>query len=147
MRHRVLPLFLSIFGIIVITYVAFSVIPVNATTVGFAYLLYVLAIASTWGFFEASISSVAATLAFNFFFLPPTLTLTIADPQNWVALFSFLATSLIASQLSTKARRRELDAVERRRDLERLYSFGRSILLIESEESFPKQLTRKLAEA
>jgi len=147
MRRRLLPLFLSIFGIGLITYVALGLTPVNATTVGFAYLLYVLSIATTWGFFEASVASVAATLAFNFFFLPPTGTLTIADPQNWVALFSFLATSLIASRLSTKARRRELDAVERRRDVERLYSFGRSILLIDGTEPFPKQLSRKLAEA
>src|SRR4030095_13930090 len=138
---------LSIFGVAAITYVAFRLIPVNATTVGFAYLLYVLGIASTWGFLEASVASVAATVVFNFFFLPPTGTLTIADPQNWVALLSFLATSLIASQLSTKARRRELDAVERRRDVERLYSFGRSILLIDSTDPFPKQRTRKLAEA
>jgi two-component system, OmpR family, sensor histidine kinase KdpD len=147
MRQRVLPLFLSIFGIVAITYAAFQLIPVNATTVGFAYLLCVLVIASTFGFLEASVASVAATIVFNFFFLPPTGTLTIADPQNWVALLSFLATSLIASQLSTKARRRELDAVERRRDVERLYSFGRSILLIDSTEPFPKQLSRKLAEA
>ena len=46
MRQRVLPLFLSIFGIVAITYVAFSLIPVNATTVGFAYLVLVLLIAS-----------------------------------------------------------------------------------------------------
>jgi two-component system sensor histidine kinase KdpD len=135
MRQRVLPLLSMSIG--VITYVCLGFISVNATTVGFAYLLYVLSIASTWGFFEAAVSSVAATLLLNYFFLPPTGTLTIADPQNWVALFSFLATSLIASQLSTKARRRELDAVERRRDVERLYSFAGRVL-IDGTDPFPK---------
>jgi two-component system sensor histidine kinase KdpD len=110
-------------------------------------LLYVLVIASAWGFIEASISSVAATLAFNFFFLPPVRTFTIADPENWVALFAFLVTSLIASRLSTAARRRTLDAVQRQQDLERLYTFGRAILLIDNSEPFAKQLTRRLAEA
>src|SRR5215475_14366698 len=147
MRQRVLPLFLSIFGIVAITYVTFRLIPVNATTVGFAYLLYVLVIASTWGFLEASVSSVAATLAFNFFFLPPVGTLTIADPENWVAFFAFLATSLIASRLSTAAKRRAQDAVQRQQDLERLYTFGRAILLIDASEPFAKQLCTKLAEA
>src|SRR5262245_5670430 len=118
MSQRVLRLFISVAGVAFITFIAVQWIPVNATTVGFAYLLYVLVIASTWGFLEALVSSIAATLCFNFFFLPPVGTFTIADPQNWVALFSFWATSLIASRLSTKARRRELDAVERRQDLE-----------------------------
>ncbi len=97
-------------------------------------------------FIEALLASIAATLAFNFFFLPPIGRLTIADPQNWVALFSFLATSLIASRLSAEAKRRTLDALERKQDIERLYSFSRAILLIDTSEAFPKQLARKLAE-
>jgi two-component system sensor histidine kinase KdpD len=136
----------SIAGVGIITWVASSVIPVNATTVGFVYLLFVLIVASTWGFPEAALCSIAATLSFNFFFLEPRLTFTIADPQNWIALFSFLATSLLASRLSTKARRRALDAIERQQDLERLYTFGRAILLIEDSEAFARQLARRLAE-
>jgi two-component system, OmpR family, sensor histidine kinase KdpD len=144
--RRALKALASTVGVIIITWVAYAVIPVNATTVGFAYLLYVLIIASTWGFLEASISSIAATLAFNFFFLPPVGTFTVADPQNWVALFAFLVTSLIASQLSTAARRRAFEAVGRQQDLERLYTFGRAILLIDNSEPFAKQLIRRLAE-
>src|SRR5215813_1874767 len=146
MKARVLRLLLSVAGVAIVTFIAVSVIPVNATTAGFAYLLYVLLIASMWGFLEASISSVAATLVFNFFFLPPIGTFTIADPQNCVALFSFLATSLIASRLSTAAKRRALEAVARQQDLERLYTFGRAILLIDANEPFEKQLCTKLAD-
>jgi two-component system sensor histidine kinase KdpD len=126
--------------------VAYRVIAVNATTVGFAYLLLVLIIASTWGFLEASVSSVLATLLFNYYFFPPVGTFTIEDPRNWVALFSFLATSLIASRLSTKARLRALEALDRQQDVERLYTFSRAILLIGTDEPFPKQLIRKLAD-
>src|SRR5215475_9833773 len=133
-------------GVAIITYIATSVIPVNATTAGFAYLLFVLVIASTWGFLEASLSSIASTLVFNFFFLPPIGTFTIADPQNWVVLFSFLVTSMIASQLSTKAKRRALDAVQRQQDLERLYTFGRAILLASDHEPFAKQLATQLSD-
>ena len=133
-------------GVAAITWIAYAVVSVNSTTAGFAYLLFVLVIASTWGFFEAALSSVLATLTFNFFFFEPRLTFTIDDPQNWVALFAFLATSLIASRLSTKARRRELDAIERQRYLEQLYTFGRAILLIQGGDSFARQLALKLAE-
>jgi two-component system sensor histidine kinase KdpD len=147
MRERLLRLVVSVAGVALVTFIAFSVIPVNATTAGFAYLLYVLVIASIWGFLEAAVSSIAATLVFNFFFFPPIGTFTIADPQNWVALFTFLITSLIASRLSTAAKQRALDAVARQQDLERLYTFGRAILLIDSNEPFAKQLCTKLAEA
>jgi two-component system, OmpR family, sensor histidine kinase KdpD len=130
----------------VLTVAARFVFLVNATTVGFAYLLLVLIVASTWGFLEASILSIAATLAFNFFFFPPVGTFSIAETENWVALITFLTTSLIASRLSTKAKRRALDAVERQQDIERLYTFSRAILLIDNSDSFPLQLVRKLAE-
>jgi two-component system, OmpR family, sensor histidine kinase KdpD len=146
MKVRGLRLVVSILGVAVLTFLASRVIPVNATTAGFAYLLYVLIVASVWGFMEAAVSSVAATLTFNFFFLPPVGTLTIADPQNWIALFTFLVTSLIASRLSTAAKDRAADAIARQQDLERLYTLGRAILLIDAREPFAKELCRKVAE-
>jgi two-component system sensor histidine kinase KdpD len=133
-------------GVGMVTFVACRFIPVNSTTVGFAYLLLVLVVAATWGFVESVVCAIAATVGFNFFFLPPVGTLTISDPQNWVALFSFLATALIASRLSARARQRALEAIEHRRDVERLYTFSRAILLIGEGEPFPRQLARKLAE-
>jgi len=136
----------SLVGVALITLAGYSWVPVNATTIGFAYLLLVLIVASLWGFVEAALASIAATLTYNFFFLPPVGRFTIADPQNWVALFSFLTTALIASRLSVEAKRRALDAVARQKDLERLYTFSRAILLIDNTEPFPKQLARKLAE-
>ena len=139
-------LLISAGGVAIVTLVAHRVIPGNTTTVGFAYLLFVLVVASTWGFVEASFASILATLTYNFFFLPPVGQFTIADPQNWVALFTFLATSLIASRLSDQAKHRAMDAVARQQDLERLYTFSRAILLIEGTRTFPKQLAQKLAE-
>lgn len=142
----VLRLLLSVAGVAIVTATAFYAIPHNPTTVGFAYLLLVLVIASTWGLAEATLTSIAATLTFNFFFLPPVGRFTIADPQNWVALFSFLATALITSRLSARVKRQALDAVERQRDIERLYTFSRAILLSDPVEPVAKQLARKLAE-
>src|SRR5258706_5309522 len=141
-----LRLLLSLAGVALVTWTGYTLVPANATTIGFAYLLLVLIVASLWGFFQPSLPSMAATLALNFFFLPPVGKFTIADPQNWVALFSFLTTALIASRLSAKAKRRALDAVARQQDLERLYTFSRAILLIDNTEPFPKQLVRNLAD-
>jgi two-component system sensor histidine kinase KdpD len=141
-----LRLLVSLAVVALVTLGAYRAIPGNPTTVGFAYLLTVLVIASTWGFSEACVASIAATFAFNFFFFPPVGELTIADPQNWVALFSFLATSLIASRLSDQAKHQAMDALERQRDIERLYTFSRAILLIGNAPPFPKQLAQKFAE-
>jgi two-component system, OmpR family, sensor histidine kinase KdpD len=139
-------LLLSAGGVATITFIARRVIPINPTTVGFAYLLFILVVASTWGFIEACWCSLLATLTYNFFFLPPVGQFTIADPQNWVALVAFLATSLIASRLSDHAKHQAMDAVERQRDLERLYTFSRAILLMGGNGPLPKQLAQKLAE-
>ncbi len=144
--QRALRLLLSLAGVTLVTLTGYTLVPVNATTIAFAYLLLILIVASLWGFFEAALASIAATLAFNYFFLPPILRFTIADPQNWVALFSFLTTALIASRLSAEAKRRALDAIARQQDLERLYTFSRAIQLIDNTEPFPKQLVRKVAE-
>jgi len=145
--QRAIRSLLSLAGVAIVTFAAFRVVRVNPTTAGLMYLLLVLAIASTWGFPEALLACIAATLAFNFFFLPPIGRFTIADPQNWIALFSFLATALIASRLSARAEQRASEAIEHQHDVERLYTFSRAILLIDSaEQPFPRQLARKLAE-
>ena len=90
----------------------------NASTAGFAFLLAVLVVSAAWGLRCAIFLSVIATLAYNFYFLPPIGTFTIADPQNWIALFTFLLTAVIASQLSERARRETVNATSRRRELE-----------------------------
>jgi two-component system sensor histidine kinase KdpD len=101
---------------------------VNPTTVALTYLLMVLWVAAYWGFRFSVFLAVLATLAFNYYFLPPIGTFTVADPQNWVALFAFLVTAGIASQLADRARRQTADANQRRRDVERLYAFSQRLL-------------------
>jgi two-component system sensor histidine kinase KdpD len=120
---------------------------VNPTTVALTYLIAILLMATTWGLIEATVASTAAVLCFNFFFLPPVGTFTIADPQNWVAFLAFLATAIVASQLSGRARRRELDAAARQRDLERLYAFSRGLLLSDRGASTTGEIARHLADA
>jgi PAS domain S-box-containing protein len=82
----------------------------STTTVALAYLLVVLFVATVWGQTPAMVASVLAVLCFNFLFLPPIYTFTIADPENWVALTAFLITALTAGQLSERAKRRAAEA-------------------------------------
>ena len=100
----------------------------NPTTVALTFLILVLFVSANWGFRLASIVAVIATATFNFFFLPPVGTFTIADPQNWVALAAFLVTAVVASDLAERARRQAEQANQRRLEVERLYAFSQSLL-------------------
>src|SRR5258707_8965754 len=104
------------------------VLRVNQTTVELYFLLAILAVSAVWGMAVSLFMSVLAMLSFNYFFLPPVGTFTIADPQNWVALFAFLVTSITGSQLSSRIRKEADEAHRRRREGERLYRFSRQLL-------------------
>jgi len=95
---------------------------VNPTTVALALLLVVLFVATRWGSTPASTTAVLAMLCFNFFFLPPLGSLTIAAVDNWIALTAFLITAITAGQLSVRAKRRAEEAEAGRKEIERLYA-------------------------
>jgi two-component system sensor histidine kinase KdpD len=101
---------------------------VNHTTVALTLLLLVLVLAGNWGLRYAVGASIAATILFNYYFLPPVGTLTIADTQNWVALFAFLGTGIYASHLAARIREESEEANARRRESEMLYRLGRQLL-------------------
>ena len=94
---------------------------VNATTVAVSLLLAVLFVAIAFGSKPALVASVLAMLGFNFFFLPPYHTFTIADPQNWIALTAFFITALTVGQLSARSKQRAEEAEAGKAENRRLY--------------------------
>lgn len=94
---------------------------VNATTVALAFLLVVLFVALFWGSRPALLGSVLGLFCFNFFFLPPLHTLTIAHDENWIALIVFFTTALAVGQLSARAKQRAEEAESGKRQIESLY--------------------------
>jgi two-component system sensor histidine kinase KdpD len=108
---------------------------VSQTTVALTLLMLVLFLAAKWGLRYAVATSLAATVCYNYFFLPPVGTLTINDPQNWLGLFAFLAVAVVGSRLAERAREEAEDARVRQRDLEVLYGLSRELLQTESVSS------------
>jgi two-component system sensor histidine kinase KdpD len=137
----------SIATVALVTAAYSQVLQVNPTTVAMTYLVVILLIAIGWGIAEATTASLVAVLCLNFFFLPPVGTLTIADPQNWVALLAFLITAVVTSQLSGRARLRQVEAVARQGDLERLYALSRAFLLSDRSASVSGGIARQIAAA
>jgi two-component system sensor histidine kinase KdpD len=117
----------------------------NVATISTTFLLIVLLVAATSRLWVAVVTSVAAMVCFNYFFLPPTGTLTIADPQNWVALIAFLVVSLVASHLSTEARTRTEEAMVRRDELARLFDLSRDVLITTDSREAISTLARAIS--
>jgi two-component system sensor histidine kinase KdpD len=79
---------------------------VPVLSLGALYVFAVLPVAVVWGAPYAIPVSVASMLAFNFFFLPPLYTFTLADSRNWLALAVYLVTAVVVSELAARSRRR-----------------------------------------
>ena len=79
---------------------------VPVLSLGVLYIFAVLPVAIAFGLTYAVSVAVGSMLAFNFFFLPPLYTLTIADSRNWFALAVFLVTAVVVSELAAHSRRR-----------------------------------------
>ncbi|MFA6168771.1 MAG: DUF4118 domain-containing protein, partial [Gemmatimonadaceae bacterium] len=92
------------------------------------FLLVVLGASSAGGRALGFSVSVAAFLAFNFFFLPPQGTFTIAHPMDLLVLGTFLVTSVVAAQLLHRANREALEARERATEIDRLAALGAETL-------------------
>ncbi len=134
-------------AIAIVTVVYRRLPDINHTTVALTFLLVVLGVAGRWGLTIATTTAVVATLVFNYYFLPPTGTLTIADPQNWVALSAFLVSAILASRLSARARRETMNATRRRKEVERLYSLSQDLLATENVMEMLNSIPRLVRDA
>jgi two-component system sensor histidine kinase KdpD len=123
---------ITAFIVLCIVLFYFRYVHVNPTTVALSLLVAILVVSAAWGLRYAIPMSILSTFCFNFFFLPPVGTLTIADPQNWAALIAFLCTSLIASHLSERVRDEARESARRRKEVERLYRFSKRLLLTDN---------------
>ncbi len=97
------------------------------------YLLVILGLASTSGLFAAVLASLTAFLSFDYFLVPPLYMFSINHWEEWIALFIFLATALLTSQLTVVMRERATLAQRHERETRILYELTR---LTNSQEHF-----------
>ncbi len=118
----------------------------HIANISMIYLLLVLALAVLYGSGPAVVASIAAFLAFDWFFVQPTWSLTIRDPDEWLALVLFLVTALITGQLAGNLRSREAQLHRRARELEVINDLTRSILLDVNLEGLLRKLVGNISE-
>ncbi|MDR3736931.1 MAG: ATP-binding protein [Acidobacteriaceae bacterium] len=117
----------------------------GSTAAGMVFLVLVVWMATRAGIAISIYSAALCALSFDFFFLPPLHTLTLAGPQEWVAIFTFLASSLVASRVAERARRQTRKAEQRREDVERLYTLGQEMMLYDDAPGLMSELPRLVA--
>jgi two-component system sensor histidine kinase KdpD len=111
-------------------YVCKTFVPV--LSLGVLYLFAVLPVAVLLGRAYAIGVAVASALCFNFFFLPPIYTLTLADGEHWFALAVYLVVGIVASDLAVRARQRAAEAEQREREEALLAQMATAFLQAES---------------
>ncbi|QIP07977.1 sensor histidine kinase [Bradyrhizobium symbiodeficiens] len=91
------------------------------------FLTAVVAVAVRYGLLPSLLASIAASLAYNFFFLPPVYTFTITDPTNVAAFFFFMLIAFVVSNVAARVRTQADAAIGRIRMSEQLYAFSRKL--------------------
>jgi two-component system sensor histidine kinase KdpD len=95
--------------------------------VDLVFLTAVVSVAVRFGLWPSLLASVAASLCYNFFFLPPVYTFTITDPTNVAAFFFFMLIALLVSNVAARVRTQAVTAISRVRTTESLYAFSRKL--------------------
>jgi two-component system sensor histidine kinase KdpD len=95
--------------------------------VDLVFLTAVVGVAVRYGLWPSLAASVAASLCYNFFFLPPIYTFTIAEPTNIAAFFFFIVMAVVVSNVAARVRTQALVAMSRARATESLYTFSRKL--------------------
>jgi two-component system sensor histidine kinase KdpD len=121
------------------------ILHVNQTTVALTFLVMVQLAAFGWGLVYSVCLSLGCTLLYNYFFLPPIGSFTIADPQNWIALLSFLASAIFISRISESERNQAAMSESRRSEMERLYEFSNQLLMEENLHDVARNAPRVVA--
>jgi two-component system, OmpR family, sensor histidine kinase KdpD len=95
--------------------------------VDLVFMTAIVAVAVRFGLWPSLLASVAASLCYNFFFLPPIYTFTITDPTNVAAFIFFIVMAVLVSNVAARVRAQAVTAMARARTTESLYAFSRKL--------------------
>ncbi|WDF74540.1 sensor histidine kinase [Novosphingobium sp. KACC 22771] len=76
----------------------------SVTNIALLYLLPVMLAATRYGLWTGIVTGLLSSLAYNFFFIPPIHTFTIADPQNLITVVVLLAVAVVVSHMAGRLR-------------------------------------------
>jgi two-component system sensor histidine kinase KdpD len=98
--------------------------------VDLVFLAAIVAVAVRLGLWPSIAASIASSLSYNFFFIAPVFTFTIADPRNVAAFVFFIVVAVVISNVAARGRAQIVAARGRVRSLESLYGFSRKLAAV-----------------
>src|SRR4051812_46311050 len=101
----------------------------NSTMAGMAYLVLVVLTATQAGTALSLYMATLSSVSFEFFFLPPYQTFSLAGTEQWIAMLAFVASCVVVSRVAERARRPTEEARERHGDGERRYGMREGRML------------------
>jgi two-component system sensor histidine kinase KdpD len=117
----------------------------NPTAVAMVFLVLVVWSATQTGMILALYVALLCAGCFDYFFLAPVRSLRLAGAQEWVALFSFVASCVVVGRVAERARRQNRQAERRREDVERLYALSQEMMLHEDAAGLIRDVPRLIA--
>jgi two-component system sensor histidine kinase KdpD len=140
-RAWVIPFFLSVLGIAVLTWLSLRM-ELNIPTGGFIYLIMVVLSAANGGFWSGTLTSVVAAVCLDYFFVPPIFHFDVDDPMNWVSLGAFEFTALVITLLQERVQYKAEEASAAHKGTERLFNAARGILAFEKPGELGDRITQ-----
>jgi len=116
----------------------------NITNIGLLFLIPVMVAATRFGLRTGIVTSLASSLAYNFFFIPPTHTFTIEDPQNIITVLVLLGVAIAGSQLAAQVREQAVLAQASSTQNSALAGFARQLTGISSLDELAQVLCAEI---
>ena len=132
-------------AVAVVTFCAFR-LHLNLSTSVSLHFLIVVMVSAIWGFWEATVTSLVAYGCLDYFFTLPLFSLTVSDPQDWVALGTFEIAVLVVSRLSTRVQGQARAEARQRAQVEKLYELSRRILFLDRSQTIGPQIVSLIQE-
>jgi two-component system sensor histidine kinase KdpD len=114
----------------------------DSTTAGIVFLVLVVWTATQAGMRLSLFAAALCAVCFDYFFLPPYHSLSLAGVKEWVAMACFLVSCFIVGRVAERARRESREADQRQGDVERLYALSQEMMLCEDAEQLIRDLPR-----
>ncbi len=137
--HSFLRWFLGV-ALVLVTTALLAWLKASASTAGMVFLALVVWTASQGGIALSLAAALLASLAFDYYFLPPYHTFLLAGAGQWLSMFSFLACSLVTGRVAERAASQARHAERRREDVECLYTLSQEMMLHEDGSSLIREL-------
>ncbi len=100
---------------------------IGVESVDLVILTAIVGVAVKFGLGPSLVASGTGALLYNYFFLPPLFTFTIADAKNVAAFLSFVIVAIIVSNIAARMRSQTVIAINRASTTESLYGFSRKL--------------------